>query len=302
MQMRDFFRKVKYYLMAHALSRGLFKRMEDKKFLRFYSRVMTGRALNTEDPKTYTEKLQWLKLYDRRDQYTRMADKCEAKEYIEEKIGPGHTAKVIGVWDKTEDIDFDVLPESFVLKCTHCSGGMLLCRNKTDADLSAAIKEINSRLKENYYYRFREWPYKNIHPRVIAEEYLQQSESKTETLTDYKFFCFNGEPKIMYIAKENSKADDVFFYDMDFNRLPDIMYRSGSFPPAKPETFEEMKTIAAKLSAGVPHLRVDLYEINGRVYCGELTFFPNAGFAKLISDEWENKMGGWIELPEKNII
>ena len=228
-----------------------------------------------------------------------MVDKYEAKKYIAEKIGEEHIIPTLGVWDKFEDIDFDCLPDQFVLKCTHDSGGLVICKDKSKLDKKAAKKKIERSLKSNYYWSGREWPYKDVKPRIIAEKYMKDDNS--EWLVDYKFFCFNGEPKFMYCSMD--KADDprTDFFDMDYNRLEMRMRDPNSeVPPSKPEKFEEMAALAKILCANIPHIRVDFYQINGLVYAGELTFYHMGGFAKIYPEKWMDILGDWIKLPYEN--
>ena len=257
-----------------------------------------GLKMDIDNPTTFNEKLQWLKLHDRKPEYTRMVDKYEAKKYVAEKIGEQYIIPTLGVWDKFDEIDFDSLPNQFVLKCTHDSGGLVVCRDKSKLDLSFVRKKIQKCLGQNYYWSGREWVYKNVKPRIIAEKYMK--DEKTSELRDYKFFCFNGEAKLLFIATdrqtegEETKFD---FFDMEFNHLPFTNgHPNAEIPPEKPVCFDEMRELAEKLSAGIPHLRVDFYEVNGRVYFGELTFFHWSGMTPFDPPEWDEKLGEWIGL------
>ena len=293
---------LKYYLKnprqiyAFLASRRMLKWMSDKAFLKLAFRMNTGKKLNLKNPQTFNEKLQWLKLYDRKPEYTRMVDKYEAKKYVAERIGEEYIIPTLGVWDQFEDIDFDALPDQFVLKCTHDSGGLVICRDKSKLDKEAAKGRIDRCLKRNYYYLGREWPYKDVKPRIIAEQYIEDTED--DALTDYKYFCFNGIPKVMYISKDHGKNPRTDFFDMDFNHLP-IRGRdpNADICPTKPNNFCEMKEIAAQLSKGIPHLRVDFYSIKGKVYVGELTFAHMSGMTEIKPAEWNHKLGEWITLP-----
>lgn len=283
-------------------ARGLLKWMPDRTYLKLLFEARTGKKLNLDNPQTFNEKLQWLKLYNRKPIFTTMVDKCEAKKYVAERIGEEYIIPTLGVWDKFEDIDFDALPQQFVLKCTHDSGGLVVCRDKQQLDLESARKKINKSLKRNYYWHTREWPYKNVKPRIIAEQYME--DSVTNELRDYKFFCFNGKMKVMFIASEryNNTTETRFdFFDRDFQHLD---FRNGhpnaDVPPAKPEKFEEMCVLAEKLSDNLPLLRVDFYEVDGKIYFGELTFSHWGGMMPFEPDEWDRKLGDWIELPSKN--
>lgn len=283
-------------------SHGLYRIMPDEQYLRRKFKVMLGYDLNLSSPKTYNEKLQWLKLYDRKPIYTTMVDKYEVKSYVASIIGNEYIIPTLGVWDRFEDIDFDSLPNQFVLKCTHDSGGLVICRDKANLDLVSARQKIVSCLKRNYYYKFREWPYKNVKPRIIAEQYME--DTATAELRDYKFFCFDGVAKALFIASErqDTSTDTKFdFYDMDFRHL-DL---TNGHPNAgkdikKPETFEEMRDLAEKLSENIPHLRVDFYEVNGKAYFGELTFTHWSGLMPFDPEEWDYTFGSWIKLPESS--
>lgn len=275
--------------------------LPDRAFLelKFYTRM--GQRLNLEDPKTFSEKLQWLKLHDRRPEYTTMVDKSLVKDYVAERIGSDYVIPTLGVWDRFEDINLDLLPDQFVLKCTHDSGGLVICRNKAQFDWEAAREKINQCLKTNYYYHCREWPYKNVKPRILAERYMED-EAQGE-LRDYKFFCFHGEPKLLFIATDRQTAGEETkfdFFDMDFQHL-DLRngHPNAAVPPEKPVNFEKMKELAAVLSKNIPHLRVDFYEVNGKVYFGELTFSHWSGMVPFDPPEWDRIMGDWIILPEK---
>lgn len=273
----------------------------DKLYVELLFYLLNGKRLNFSNPKTYCEKLNWLKLYDRNPDYTIMVDKVKAKEWVSQRIGSQYIIPTIGVWENPEDIDFEELPNRFVLKCNHNSGvGMFICKDKTKMNKKAVIKELHAGLNENYFLKYREWPYKNVPRRILAEQFMEDEENSE--LMDYKFFCFNGKPYMMYISQDHSLHPTTDFYDMNFNHLPLRMKDpNGSVDYNKPKGFEEMYKIAAVLSEGIPHLRVDFYVINNRVYFGELTFFPNAGFTEIKPEEWSLKIGEMIDLPKKKV-
>lgn len=273
----------------------------DKLFLqlKFYYKMGEWISLSRNNPpKTYNGKLQWLKLYDRKDIYTKMVDKASAKDYAASIIGEEHIIKTLGVWNSFDEIDFDKLPNQFVLKTTHDSGGVIVCRDKSIFDKDAARKKLEEILKWDYYIGTREWPYKNVPHRILAEEYMVD-ESGYE-LKDYKWFCFNGEPKALFIATDrgNPNEDTKFdFFDMDFNHLPITNgHPNATREIMKPSGFEEMKSLARKLSNGFPHLRVDFYDVNGKIYFGELTFYHFSGFVKFEPREWDYIFGSWMKL------
>lgn len=271
----------------------------DEKFLKKLFRVRMGKELNIENPQTFSEKLQWLKIHNRHDLQTKMVDKVEAKKYVAELIGEEYIIPTLAVYDTPDQIDFESLPNQFVLKCTHDSGGVVVCKDKSTLNKDEVRAKFGKWLKTNYFYQNREWPYKNVKPRIIAEQYMED-ESGYE-LKDYKWFCFNGEPKALFIAadrgleNEETKFD---FYDMDFNHLPFTNgHPNASKLPRKPKGFDKMKELAAKLSVGEPHVRVDFYDINGCVYFGELTFYHWSGMVPFEPKEWDYIFGSWIKLP-----
>lgn len=248
-----------------------------------------------KNPKTFNEKLQWLKLHDRKPEYTKMVDKCEVRGYIAEKIGEEYLIPLLGVWDNFDEIDFNSFPEQFVLKCTHDSGGLIICKDKSKLDIKEAKKKINKCMKTNYYWRGREWPYKNVKPRIIAEKYMVD-ESGTE-LKDYKIFCFDGEPKFLFIATDRPHDTKFDFYDVDFNHLPLTNGHPNSDRDIKrPEGLDEMLKLARVLSKGIKQSRIDFYDINGKVYFGEITFFHWSGFMPFDPEEWDYEFGKHIKL------
>ena len=274
--------------------------MSSETFLRKAFRYSMGRELDLENPVTYTEKLQWLKLYDHRPEYTRMVDKYGVKQYVAERLGEEHVIPVLGVWERAEDIDFDSLPQRFVLKTTHDSGGIVVCKDKSKLDIEAARKRMKRFLKRDYYEHKREWPYKDVKPRIMAEKYME--DTRQGELRDYKFFTFGGEPRVLYIAQGRGKGGETVadFFDMDFNHLPfTIDHDMADVPPEKPVQFEEMKRMAALLSQGTPQLRVDFYEVDGQIYFGEMTFFHCSGLNPFHPEEWDRIFGDWVTLPPR---
>lgn len=279
---------------------GFMNKMSDEKYIKKKFKLSLGYELNLDDPQTFNEKLQWLKLHDRKPEYTIMVDKYLAKKYVADKIGEQYIIPTLGVWDSPDEIDFDKLPNQFVLKCNHNSGlGMCICRNKSELDIKKVKSELRKGLRQNYYLCNREWPYKNVPRKIIAEKYMESNDGMC--LTDYKFFCFDGVPKIMYISKDNSNAPRTDFFDMEFKHLNLHMKDpNANICPAKPTKFDEMKRFSEILSLGVPLLRVDFYIINNMVYVGELTFFHNGGFSNINPPEWDYKLGQMLELPQKS--
>lgn len=285
------------YRTVRLAKAGFYNRMDDRKYLEKVYKARMGRPLNLEDPQLFSEKLQWLKLYDRNPLYTQLVDKYRVREYVAEKIGEEHLIPLLGVWDDPDDIDFDALPDQFVLKCNHNSGtGMCICRDKSKLDYKAVRKELKKGLQENFYLRHREWPYKDVPRKIICEQYMTDN-SETDGLTDYKFFCFQGVAKIMYISKDISATPRTDFFDMDFNHLPvRVKDPPADVPPQRPGCFDEMKQLSEIISKDIPCLRVDFYYAQGRVYVGELTFYHSGGFAKVSPSDWDQKLGAWIHL------
>ena len=279
------------------------KVIPDKKYIKILYRGYTGKKLNLDYPETFNEKLQWLKLHDRKDSYVKMVDKYEAKKYVEKKIGNQYVVPTLGVFEKFDDINFDELPNKFVIKCTHDSGGLVICKDKENFDEIKAKKIINKSLRNNFYWVGREWPYKNIKPRIIVEEYVEDEDMKE--LADYKFFCFNGVPKALFIAtdRQNDNEDTKFdFYDMDFNNLHIINgHDNAKKKLSKPKNFEKMKKLAAILSNNIPQLRVDFYEVNGKILFGELTFFHWSGLVPFEPEKWDRIFGDWVKLPRDKL-
>ena len=277
-------------------------RIRDDLYLRIVYKKIFNRELDLKNPKTFNEKLQWLKLYDRNPQYTEMVDKYQVKKYIADLIGEEYIIPTLGVYDKFDDIDFEKLPNQFVLKCTHDSGSTIVCRDKDNFDYKQTKKKINKLLKKNFFYGGREWPYKNVKPRIIVEKFMQNGEEKE--LKDYKFYCFSGIPKFLYVSEglENHETARISFFDMNFN-FEDFSrtdYKKMDKKPDKPVNFEKMKELAAKLSKGIPFVRIDLYEINGQLYFSEFTFSPCSGFMLFNPEEYDEIVGNLLVLPGEN--
>lgn len=276
-------------------------------YLKMLFRLSMGYKLNLDNPQTFSEKLQWLKLYNRKPEYTQMVDKYAAKEYVAKLIGEEYIIPTLGVWDSFDDIDFDKLPNQFVLKTTHGGGntGVVICKDKSTLDIKLAKIKLEKSLKSDIYKTLKEWPYKNVKKRIIAETYPSEEitpDNPTGDIIDYKFFCFNGEAKAVLIATERHSTTGVCFdyFDKDFNHYPFEQGGPNSKKEIKkPEYLENMWEIANKLSKGIPHVRVDLYCIRGHIYFGELTFFDSSGFEEFNPNEWNYKFGEWITLPEK---
>jgi hypothetical protein len=280
-------RKVKYALRF----------IPDRAYIQIYYFLHFKHFANLKHPTTYNEKLNWLKLHDRNPLYTRIVDKYEVKKYIAEKIGEEYIIPTLGVWDHFDDIDFGALPNQFVLKCTHDSEGLVICKDKSKLDLKAAKEKIEAALKLNFYYIGREWPYKNVKPRIIAEQYME--DHVDGELRDYKFFCFDGEPKAMFVASDRAiNATKFDYFDLEYNHLDIKQHYPNAGEVRKPVTFEKMIELSKVLSKGMPHVRVDFYEVDGKLYFGELTFYHFSGFMPFQPAKWDMTFGDWIKLPK----
>lgn len=277
---------------------GFLNWMSDELYLKIAYYNAFSYKLDLNNPLTFNEKLQWLKLHDRKPEYTDMVDKYLAKKYVANVIGKDHIIPTLGVWNSFDEIDFDKLPTRFVLKCTHDSGGLVVCKDKSKIDKKAARKKIEKSMRTNYYESGREWPYKNVMPQIIAEEYMEDASGNG--LNDYKFYCFDGEPKYLYVSNgmDNHETARLSFLTMNWEKAPfgRSDYREFEVLPPKPKMFDEMVKIAKSLSSGHPFLRVDLYEINGQVYFSELTFSPCSGFMPFVPREWDEKLGELVNI------
>lgn len=291
--------KKPYRILLHWNAKGYFKNFSDATTVKLLHFGAFGKRLDLKNPQTFDEKLQWLKAYDHNPLYTGMADKYLAKEYIAEHAGEEYVIKTLGVWDTFDQIDFDTLPDKFVLKTTHDSGGICICTDKNTFDIEKAREKLQKRLKENYYLRNREWVYKDIKPRIIAEEYMEDAETKE--LRDYKFFCFNGKAHCLALITNRHSVTGEFgldYFDREYNHLnlTSLCHPHAAVMPEKPRHFEEMVELADKLSVGFPHIRIDFYEANDKIYVGEFTFYPMAGYEQLDPPEWEKEWGDLIDL------
>lgn len=290
-----------YKIFVNLAYRGFFGAMRDDKYLKKMYRGVMGKKLNLEIPQTFNEKLQWLKLYHRKPEYTVMVDKYLVRDYIAKKIGEEYLIPLIGVWDTPEDIDFDQLPDRFVLKCNHNSGlGMYICKDKSKMDIQKVRAELTKGLRQDYYLTAREWPYKNVPRKIIAEQYMEDTE--TSELRDYKFMCFDGKVKCTFVCSDrfSEKGLHVTFFDRDWNVMPfERSYPSVKQGVSKPHSYDKMLELAEILSQNIPFVRVDFYEVNGRIYFGELTFFPGTGMESFQPEEWDYTLGSWIRLPKK---
>ena len=274
---------------------GLYKKMDDAAFLKRYYKARTGREIDLDHPKTFNEKLQWLKLHDRNPRYPEMVDKVKVKQIVSSIIGEEHIIPTYGVWENFDDIDFDTLPNQFVLKCTHDSHSVVICKDKNKFDVRRAKKTLTRALRKNYYQQSREWPYKSVQPRILAEKFMVD-ESGVE-LKDYKVLCFDGVPKLIELHQGRfSDRHYQDFYDLNWNKTTICNIHEEMSPAVapKPVCLDEMIKFSQMLSKDIPHVRVDWYVINEKLYFGELTFYDASGFDLYKDDRDDLMLGSWI--------
>ena len=290
-----------YKIFLYLTYKGCFNWMSDEKYLKLKYRARIRKKLVLDNPKTFNEKLQWLKLYNRKPEYTVMVDKYRVREYISERIGKQYLIPLLGVWDSPDEIDFDKLPNKFALKCNHNSGlGMCICTDKSSLNIEQVKEELNKGLKQDYYLTGREWIYKDVPRKIIAEQFLK---SDAGGLTDYKIHCFNGVPKFILVCRdrfaESGLTEDFYtpqWEHMDVKR-PEIPNATESIE--KPKELEKMLMLAEKLAKDIPFIRIDFYFVEGKIYFSELTFFPASGFEGFEPQIWDEKFGEWLTLPKK---
>lgn len=271
--------------------------LPDKVFLRIMYRARLGTHLDLRNPQTFNEKLQWLKLYDRNPHYTQMVDKYEAKKIIEATAGSQYVIPTYGIWNSFSEIDFNKLPNEFVLKTTHDAGRVIICRDKNELNKQDAEKKLDEGLKTNFFWQGREWPYKNVKPRIIAEKLLKEDGS-TE-LMDYKIMCFSGKAYCCFVCTGRGSKEGlrVTFFDRDWKRLPfERHYPCDANEIQRPRGYQTMISLAEKISKNIAFLRVDFYEVNNEIYVGELTFYPGNGFEEFTPPDWDYKLGELIDL------
>lgn len=285
-------------IIIYLMNKNFFFWVNDKTFLKAKYRLIMKKKLDLNNPKTFNEKLQWLKLYDRNPNYTKMVDKWEAKEYVSNIIGDKYIIPTLGIYNNYNEIDFEKLPKQFVIKPTHTSGNIFICEDKEQIDYRELRKKINKWLKRKYYYFHREWPYKNIKPRIIIEKYMQ--DRVQDELKDYKFFCFNGKVKLILVCSERSVKLKKTWFDVDWKIL-DLKEGNCDIDKTieKPVNLELMVKFAEKLAKKIPFVRIDFYEIQEKVYFGEITFFPNSGYEKFIPEKYDRILGNMLELPKE---
>lgn len=287
--------------MKISFFRPLYRFLPDKLYLQLRFHRNLGKWINWKNPQTFNEKLQWLKIYNRNPLYTTLVDKYAVKKWVADKIGEQYVIPTLGVWNSFDEIDFDKLPNQFVLKTTHDSGGVVICRDKKTFNKEAAREKLTESLKRNFYYQGREWPYKNVPPRIIAEKYME--DPKQPELLDYKFYVFNGAPKYIAVCQgmSNHATAHMSYMKLDWTFAP---FTRTNYPPfenipPRPVWLKDMDRIARIFAENIPFLRVDFYEVNGQVKIGELTFTPSSGWTPFNPTEWDKKIGDWLTLPTK---
>lgn len=275
---------------------SLLRLIPDELYLRILYRALTGKRLHLKNPHTFNEKLQWLKIHDRKPVYTQMVDKVGVRDIIAEKVGADYLVPILGVWDSVDQIDFDALPSQFVMKCTHDSGDLVICKDKQSLDVDAVKAKMKRGLSTDLFVKAREWPYKDVRPRVYSEVYL--ADENEDQLTDYKVFCFDAVPRLIQVDYDRFTDHKRQFYTPEWE-LTDISFHFPSDTSKqleKPAVLREMLDIAACLSKDIPFLRVDFYIVAGKLYVGENTFFPGAGFGKWWPDGTDEWLGNFLNI------
>lgn len=278
--------------------KGLLNWMPDRVYLGLVYRSVFGHRIDWENPKTFNEKLQWLKINDRNPQYPLLVDKYEVKKYVADILGNEYIIPSLGVWENADDIDFGLLPEKFVLKCTHDSGSVVICKDRSSLNIDQVRTLLNRHLRKSAYWFGREWPYRSVKPRIIAEPYL---EDEDEQLKDYKFMCFNGQMRCCFVFSDRYDGSGLKLNVYDQNWEPmgiGRKYTKTKENLKQPHHYALMIEFAELLSRDIPFVRVDFYEVQGKVYFGEMTFFPNSGFTAFEPEEWDLILGEWLTLPE----
>lgn len=290
-----------FHIFPYLGGMNLLNWMPDSLYLKTCFQALIGHKLNLKNPKTFNEKLQWLKLYDRNPAYTQMVDKYAVRDYIKNTIGEEYLIPLLGVWDSFEEIDFDTLPNQFVLKTNHDSGTVIICKDKNRFDIGDARKKITRALRKNYYYSGREWPYKNVKPKIIAEKYLVD-ESGVE-LKDYKIFAFDGSVKLIQVDFDRfgNHRRNIYTPEWEYISLSILYPSDPSVQIDRPLPLQNLLNLASILSKGIPHVRTDFYVVHDRIYFGELTFYHGSGYEPFNPDSWNEKMGNWIRLPDDSM-
>lgn len=298
-------------LFCDAIVKNFLFFLPDKVYLSLRYRCLMGHWINWKHPKTFSEKLQWLKVYGFKAEYTRLVDKLAVKDYVASKIGKEYIIPTLGVWDKVEDIDWDALPNQFVLKTTHGGGGcgVVICSDKANFDREKAIRKLEKSMRTNAGQTYREKPYLKVPRKIIAEKFISEQNELDKPikkdLTDYKFYCFEGEPMYCQVIRDRSTKETIDFYDMDWNHMPfaglNPVAKNGTSPVAKPIHLADMITICRSLSKDMKFSRIDLYVVNDKEYFGEITLYPAARFGMFTPNEWNERLGDLVRLDGKEM-
>ena len=278
--------------------------LPDRAYISLFYRAIIGKWPNLKNPTGYNEKLQWIKLYDKHEEHSKLVDKIAVRKHVADVLGEQYLIPMLGYWDSGDEIDFDALPNEFVLKCNHDSGSYRIIKDKSALsviDIQEIREYYNHRAKKNFFYAGREYPYKHVKGKVLAEQLMHNKEDEEAGIQDYKFFCFNGVPKLMLYVTGRQTVKHEDYFDMEGNHLHiQNGWTEAPVTPTLPACFEELKRMATVLSQGLTQVRMDFYEIDGKPYFGEYTFFNGGGFEPFKPDEWETRLGSWIELPKVN--
>ena len=291
-------KKIILHLKWMLAQKGFFDSWTDERYLKLTYRLMIGKKLNLNNPQTFNEKLQWLKIHDRNYQYTNLVDKIEAKKIVGKVIGEEYIIPTLEICDSFDEIDWEKLPNRFIIKCNHNSGGVIVVNDKKDLDKDSLRTHFNKLLKKNYYYNGREYPYKNIKPKIMIEENIQNANTKKQ-IDDYKLMCFNGKVKCSFVCSNRDSKEGlcVNFYDEDWNPMPfERHYPKNKQEFPKPKEYNKMVELAEKLSKNIPFVRFDFYVVNDKIYFGELTFYPGSGMEEFTPDEWDYILGTWLDI------
>lgn len=286
-------------------SKGRLKFIPDKMYLKLVYRANLDKKLNLDQPITFTEKIQWLKLYDRNPEYIKLVDKYLVREHIEKLIGSKYLVPLIGIYNNIDEIELSKLPNQFVLKCTHDSGSVVICKDKSNFDWIATKKKLTRCLKRNYYYTGREWPYKFVKPRIVCERFM--TEGLNEVPKDYKVYCFHGEPKLIFILRDKYKKGvrkSGTVYTTQWEALPCVLdnhYELNMVEEQKPECLEELLSICRKLCEGFCQVRIDFYIINETIYFSEITLSTSSGLVPIIPNSYDVILGSYLQLPMKSM-
>lgn len=287
-----------YKIFLGLTHHGFFKKMEDERYLKLLYRGVLGRRLHLDPPVLYSEKIQWLKLHDKNPMYPMLCDKLAVRAFVREQVGEAYLIDLFGAWDDPEQIDFSVLPDQFVLKCTHDSGSAIICKDKKTFDFDAAKIALKKRIANDYSIPGREWPYRDVPRRVLAERYLINADGSQAM--DFKFFCFDGKAHLVLVCTNHvDRHSGNYTYLPDFTLFP--IYQSRKPEPAdphleKPERFEKMIEVAERLSAGLVHARVDLYDTPAGIKFGEMTLHSSSGLSQPMTERGDRFLGELLHL------